>query len=624
MKNIINKINISLLSLAILSPINVLGYTKTESIFNNLNTDGSVSKTTVTNHICSKIKEEYEDESELDDIINLNGNETFTKDGNTLKWKSDGKDIYYQGTTTKESPIKITINYYLNGEKKKAKEMVGKKGNVKIEINLENTSKNKVNINGKIEEVYTPFVVMGGTIIDTKNNSNITVTNGKVVETGSKSLVASIASPGLYESLSVEKLNSLNKIEINYDTEKFSLNNIYIVATPKLIEEEDIKGFKDVDSLVDSINLLQTNMDKIENGSKELSNGIKSAYDGSSLITSKVTESIDALSNSEGQILDEETLEVIKTKAAKGATLSEEDLNQIGALASSQTSLSEEQLSYIANSALASVGTITLNDSQKATIIANVDYAVENLYGDTIRAGARNNVDNMVAGISANLNITPDAIVALSGNQVTSDVASTISTNLNATLASNLESAKSSMYTAAENSSIASAKQIAENAALMAAESAANDTASTLTPQVARGVATQVAPIVASEVAKRTASQVATSVAEKLAPVVAETVAKEVKNEATKQIKNNMIALNNGLIELNNGLSMLNSGSIELSTGISAFNNQGIKKLSSYTGTIKEYTTKAEALVSLSKEYKGFSTNNADETIFINKVKSEK
>ena len=37
-------------------------------------------------------------------------------------------------------------------------------------------------------------------------NSNISVSNGKVVETGSKAVIGSIASPGLYESLNIDKL----------------------------------------------------------------------------------------------------------------------------------------------------------------------------------------------------------------------------------------------------------------------------------------------------------------------------------------------------------------------------------------------------------------------------------
>ena len=624
MNNILKKGFISLLSISVMCPVSTLAYTKTESIFSNLNTDGVVNKTTVTNHICSKTKEEYIDNSSLEEIVNLNGSETFSKEGETLKWKSDGKDIYYQGSTTKESPIKISINYYLDGEKKSAKEMVGKKGNVKIDISLENTLKNSVNINGKVEDIYTPFVVMGGTIIDTKNNSNISVSNGKVVETGSKAVIGSIASPGLYESLNIDKLNNLNKIEITYDTTKFELNNIYIVATPKLIEEKDLNAFKDIDSLVDSINLLQSSMDKIENGSKELNNGLKSAYDGSSLITKKISESINSLDSNEGNVLDEDTLNGIRDKAISGASLSEEELNQIGALAASRATLSEEVLNSISSAALSEVGTITLSNEQKAQIIAGVDYAVENQYGESIRAAARSNVDSLVNGISSSLNISPEAIVMLSNNQVDIDVATTISTNLNSTISSKLAASKSQMYTSAESNAITNAKQIAENSALSSAESTANSVVSAVVPAVARGTASKVAPMVASETAKATASETAKTVAGKVAPVVAESVAEEVKKEASKRVKENMITLNNGLLELNSGLEKLYNGSTELSNGISTFNNQGIKKLSSYTGTIKTYSSRAEALVSLSKEYKGFTTNNSNETIFINKVKSEK
>ena len=64
MNNFIKKGFISLLSLSVLCPVSAL--TKTESVFSNLNTDGSINKTTVTNHICSKDKDEYIDNSSLD------------------------------------------------------------------------------------------------------------------------------------------------------------------------------------------------------------------------------------------------------------------------------------------------------------------------------------------------------------------------------------------------------------------------------------------------------------------------------------------------------------------------------------------------------------------------------
>ncbi|MBQ1550848.1 MAG: hypothetical protein IIZ67_01990 [Bacilli bacterium] len=624
MNKTIKRINISLLSLAFLLPVNVLAYTKTESVFNNLNTDGSINKTIVTNHICSKTKEEYIDNSELNDILNLNGNEEFKKEGNTLKWKSNGKDIYYQGTTSKSSPINFKIKYYLNDKEKNVKDIIGKKGNIRIKIDIENTLKNTVKVNGKVEEVYTPFIVMGGTIIDTKDNSNIKVTNGKVVETGNKATILSISTPGLYESLNIDELSKLDSMEISYDTNKFSLNNIYFVATPKLLEEKDIKGFENVDSLVNSINLLQSNMNQIEDGSKSLNEGLKNAHEGSNLIVKKVTESINSLKQSDENVLDEKTLEAIKLKAITGATLSDEELNQIGLMASTKATLSDEQLKMISNKALLEVGTITLSDEQKEEIKKSVDNSIDTLYKESIVSNARSSVDNLVNGIIESLVITPENIVALSGNQVDIEVATTISTNLNNTIKAKLENAKSTMYSASENNALASAKQIAENSALSTATSVSNSVASKLVPSVATKTASSVASMVASETAKETASTTSKQVASKLAPVVAESVAKEVKNEATKQIKENMITLNNGLVSLDDGINKLYEGSNKLNDGITRFNNEGIKKISNYTYKINSYKSKAEALVELSKNYKGYTSDNSTETIFINKVKSIK
>lgn len=624
MNKTIKRINISLLSIICLMPINAFAYTKTESVFNNLNNDGSINKTIVTNHICSKTKEEYIDDSELNDIINLNGNEEFKKDGNTLKWKSNGKDIYYQGTTSKTSPINFKIKYYLNDKEKNVKDIVGKKGNIKIKIEIENTLKNTVNINGKTEEVYTPFIVMGGTIIDTKENSNIKVTNGKVVETGNKATILSISTPGLYESLNIDELSKLDSMEISFDTNKFSLNNIYFVATPKLLEEKDIKGFENVDSLVNSINLLQDSMNQIEDGSKKLNEGLKSAHEGSNLIVKKVTDSIKSLNITDENVLDEETLEKIKLSAIYKATLSDEELNQIGLMASSKVTLSEEQLKMISDKALSEVGTITLSDEQKEDIKKSVDNSIDTIYKESIINNARNSVDNLVDGISSSLVITPENIVALSGNQVDIEVATIISNNLNSTIQSKLASSKETMYTASENNALASAKQIAENSALNTAASVSNSVASKIVPAVSTKTATTVASMVASETAKVTASSTSKEVAGKLAPVVAESVAKEVKNEATKQIKNSMVTLNNGLVSLDDGINKLYEGSNSLTEGISRFNNEGIKKISSYTYKINSYKSKAEALVELSKNYGGFTSNNSTETIFVNKVKSIK
>ena len=65
--------------------------------------------------------------------------------------------------------------------------------------------------------MYVPFVVATGTMFDNTKIKNVTVTNGKVVDNGNKTLVAALSCPGLVESLGLEDDVDidLNKIEIS-------------------------------------------------------------------------------------------------------------------------------------------------------------------------------------------------------------------------------------------------------------------------------------------------------------------------------------------------------------------------------------------------------------------------
>ena len=50
------------------------------------------------------------DVSDLKDIKNVKGDETFSQNGDKLTWNTDDKDIYYQGTTTKDLPVPWRLN----------------------------------------------------------------------------------------------------------------------------------------------------------------------------------------------------------------------------------------------------------------------------------------------------------------------------------------------------------------------------------------------------------------------------------------------------------------------------------------------------------------------------------
>jgi len=89
-------------------------------------------------------------------------------------------------------------------------------------------------------------------------------------------------------------------------------------------------------------------------------------------------------------------------------------------------------------------------------------------------------------------------------------------------------------------------------------------------------------------------------------------------------LENGNIRLTQGSIALEAGLETLMEGSNTLTMGTKTFQKQGIYKLTSYTNTIKSYQNKMEALVDLSKGYKGFASNNSDTTLFVYTIPSLK
>lgn len=322
----INKIIGSVLISSIaLQPTFVVALEKKETVYANLDYTGTPYKTTVNNHLYVDNSEKIEDETELKDILNINGDEKFELNDNKILWESTGKDIFYQGTTDKELPISISAKYYLNDEEKEVDYILGKSGKIKIELTFTNNSY----ILKDSKKLYTPIVATIGTIINDKYNNNIEITNGKAIDTGTKNMLVGIASPGLYESTSLEEFKELNKITITYDTTKFSLNNIYVVATPKLLEESDFDIFNKVDKLSSSMITIQDNMDKIESGAKELEEGSKTLINGINEISKNLKYAFNAINKLEiGSVtLDSSLKQIISSLEQAKATLADKNID---------------------------------------------------------------------------------------------------------------------------------------------------------------------------------------------------------------------------------------------------------------------------------------------------------
>ena len=288
-KNKLNKMIISSMVLGILIiPSHIRALQKEETVYSTLNKDGSLFKTTVVTHLYDANSNEIEDVTKLKNILNINGDEKFTINEDKIKFNNHGNEIFYQGNIEKELPIETSLKYYLNEKEIAEDKLIGKEGKIKIVISFKNTDKHEVYINGNNETLYTPFVVTLGGIIKNKNDSNITISNGKIISTGSKYFIVGISSPGLYESLNIDEFKNMDKIVISYDTASYKPNTFYMVATPKLIDTSDFKVFNKLDNIYNDVDKLQSNMNIIENGAKELEDGAKKLANGSTEISNNL------------------------------------------------------------------------------------------------------------------------------------------------------------------------------------------------------------------------------------------------------------------------------------------------------------------------------------------------
>lgn len=254
-------------------PLTVFGATKDETVYSRLSSDGSVSKTIVSNHLSNLNKGNYNDKTNLKNIINVNGDEKYNLTNNNLVWNTDGKDIFYKGTSEKALPIETTIKYYLNGKEISNKELNGKSGNIKIVIKYKNNSSSKEYINGKKTTLYTPFLVTSFMTLDKENVSYLKVENAKIIDNGINYMIAGYSVPGLYESLKIDELKGMDTITIEYKTTSYKFASVYMAASSNLFDEDN-NSLSELNKIYSSVNKLSDSTNKLVNGSKDLKDNL--------------------------------------------------------------------------------------------------------------------------------------------------------------------------------------------------------------------------------------------------------------------------------------------------------------------------------------------------------------
>lgn len=596
MKNINKVISLSLATVLLANPFNAFALTKTETIYSTLGVSGNVKKTTINTKLTDISKGDIEDYTYLENIKNLNGHEKFTRDGEKLTWKSTGKDIFYSGKYNDELPVKVNIKYYLDGEEVKPRDIKGKSGTITMKINFTNNSFDSKS------GMYTPFVVSTTMLIDGENNSNISISTGKVVSTGTKNVVTGISAPGLYESTNLSNFKDLDTLTISYKTTDFSTNEIYFVITPKLLSEVDLSTLDKVDSLNSSLNLLQDSMNQLESGANKLNDGTaslkdgvnklnsgtKSARDGSkklndgaSSLNSGIKQSLDgakALADGTGKV--DTNLQTIiagikeqeNNLTAKSSAMQEQlkqvtELQQNNQATIDKLTTGNQQIAAGVNAQVSKYGLDITSNSKYGLDITSNDFSTKLEYAHS-NALIDDNTYKTLASYKASYDNNVGLITLLTNNK----------TSIN-TMVGSLKSSLSEINTALTT--------------LDGYLSRLQNEGTSMTKSGAQSLYAGLSKIYAGSTTL---------------------------NSGTESLTSGLEALYSGTQTLVGGTNELSSGTSELANGISKINSEGINQLANYGEKAVNYKNKLKTLTNLSKNYKGFASDNADTTIFVYKI----
>lgn len=261
------------------------GFSKEESVYVKADASGNVKKTTVSEWLKNPGKGTISDTSELKDIKNVKGDETFeTGSNNNVSWKSEGNDIYYQGTIDKELPVDVKVSYKLDGKSISPKDLKGKSGKVEIQFSYDNKSKQTVNVNGEDVEMYTPFTMVSAMMLSSDEYSNVSVENGKLISDGDKNIVVGVAFPGLANDLNLKDLDMdidiPETVTITADVKDATVGTSITMASAELMNEFGLDDIDSFDDLQDSIDDLEDATNQLVDGSKEAADGSKELADG--------------------------------------------------------------------------------------------------------------------------------------------------------------------------------------------------------------------------------------------------------------------------------------------------------------------------------------------------------
>ena len=282
---------------------------KDETVYIIAGADGSVQKIIVSDWIKNSLgSNTVSDKSELTNVENVNGDESYTLDSdNTRVWDAEGEDIYYRGNIEKELPVELSVTYKLDGKTVSPAELTGKSGKVTIRFDYTNQQYEYVEIDGQKEKIYVPFAMLTGVLLNNDVFTNVDVTNGKLINDGNRTAVIGIAFPGLQENLAIssEKMEIPDYVEITADAKNFELGMTITLATNEVFNETDADNFSSFGDLSGSFHEMTDAMQQLMDGSSQLYDGLSTLLDKSGELIGgidKLADGAEALKTGTGDL----------------------------------------------------------------------------------------------------------------------------------------------------------------------------------------------------------------------------------------------------------------------------------------------------------------------------------
>ena len=265
-------------------------FSKSETVYAVMNADGSISKTTVSEHLYSASGlSGVTDKTTLTDIQNTESDAAFTQNGEELVWNTEDTDVYYKGNTDKALPIDVNVTYALDGQEAALEDLIGKSGHLTVTVALKNNETGTVNVNGKDRTIVTPLITAVGVILG-EDASNVTAEHGMIESAAKSSVAAFVTLPGVRESLDGLLPDQMDSIEdylqdtvtVEADVQDFTCPQVMVACATSTaaLGTDNVFDLNSINDLTDGINQLNDAMSQLMDGASQLVDGTSQLASG--------------------------------------------------------------------------------------------------------------------------------------------------------------------------------------------------------------------------------------------------------------------------------------------------------------------------------------------------------